>query len=329
MSFIWPGLLVTLLLIPLLAWVYLSRLREKRTAADDLQTFGARNEDVDRFSRVRRHLAPSVMGLGLCLLLIALARPEMTMALPRTEGTLVLAFDVSNSMTAGDVEPNRLEAAKAAARVLVENQPPTVRVGVVSFGGSGLIVHAPGDDQAEALDAIERLAPQGGTSLGEGMFVSLNAIAGEALALEEATGEDGAEALRIDDYSSAVMMLFTDGENTDVPDPLEIAQIAAEAGVRVYPVGVGTTEGDTIEVEGFNILTRLNEPLLMEIADVTNGEYYRIDNDQQVQAIYNQVDLQLTTRSQEMEITALVAGLSALLLLTGGALSLFWYGRVP
>lgn len=329
MSFIWPGALSALVLIPLLAWIYVRRVRENQRAASELDGLDARREESGGTSRRRRHLPPVVMSLGLFLLLIGLARPEMTVALPRTEGTLILAFDVSNSMTADDVEPNRLEAAKAAARVLVENQPPTVQVGVVSFGGSGLIVHSPSPDQAEVLAAIDRLAPQGGTSLGEGMFASLNAIAGEALAIEEATTEEGSEELRIEDYSSAVVMLFTDGENTDAPDPIEIAQVAAEAGVRVYPVGVGTSEGTTIEAEGFTILTQLNEQLLRDIASVTNGEYYRVDDQEAVQDIYEQVDLQLTTRAQEMEVTALVAGLSTLLVLLGGGLSLFWYGRVP
>jgi Ca-activated chloride channel family protein len=268
--------------------------------------------------------------LGLSLLLFGLARPQMTVELPRVEGTVILAFDVSNSMSADDLEPNRLQASKSATRAFVESQPSTIRIGVVAFGGSGLVIQTPTDDQAAILSAIERLSPQGGTSLGEGIFTSLNAIAGKALSIEQAMTEDGgAEALRIDDYSSAVVLLLTDGENTELPDPIEIAQLAAEAGVRVYTIGIGSTEGAVIEVDGFNIVSQLDETTLKEIADVTNGSFYRAEDEEALQAIYKEVDLQLTTRGEEMEITALISGLSSLLLLLGGGLSLFWFGRVP
>lgn len=329
MSFIWPEMRLALLLIPLLVWYYLRQLRQQRLAAADLGSMGFEGGAPSGLGSIRRHMPPLFLALGLGVLLFGLARPQLTVALPRTEGTVILAFDVSNSMAAEDIEPSRLEASKAAARELIEAQPSTVRIGVVAFGGSGLIVQAPTDDQAAALEAVDRIAPQGGTSLGEGLFTSLNAIAGQALAVEQALDEEGAEELRIDDYSSAVIMLFTDGENTDEPDPLEVAQVAAEAGVRVYPVGVGTAEGTTIEAEGFHILTQLDEAMLEAIANTTNGNYYRAEDQEAVQAIFEQVDLQLTTRAEEMEITAIVAGISVLLLLAGGSLSLLWFGRVP
>lgn len=326
MSFIWPELLLTLLLIPLLAWLYLRRGDQRRLLAAEM---GLATDDPERGMNARRHLPPSFLMLGLSLLLFGLARPQMTVELPRVEGTVILAFDVSNSMSADDFEPTRLDAAKAAAQPLVENQPPTVRIGVVAFGGSGLVVQAPTDDQAAILAAIERLRPQGGTSLGEGIFTSLNAIAGKALTIEQATTDEGTAALRIDDFSSAVVVLLTDGENTEAPDPLEIAQLAAEAGVRVYTIGVGSSEGAVVEVEGFNIVTQLDETMLKEIASMTNGAYYRAEDEEALQAIYENVDLQLTTRGEEMEVTAIAAGLSTVLLLIGGGLSLFWFGRVP
>jgi Ca-activated chloride channel family protein len=327
MTFIWPGLLFGLLLVPVLAWLYLRRDAQRRTATDDLAAFGG--DGGSRPGRGRRHLPPMFMMLGLGLLLFGMARPQMEVALPHTEGTVMLAFDVSNSMAADDVEPTRLQAAKQAARSLVEAQPSTVRLGVVAFGGSGLIVQAPTNDQAAVLDAIDRLEPQGGTSLGEAMFTSLNAIAGKALTVVQATGEDGASALRIDDYSSAVVLLFTDGENTEQPDPIEVANLAAQAGVRVYSIGVGTAEGATVEVDGFNLLSQLDEAALQKIADETNGEYYRLDDPESIDHIYDQVDLQLTSRGEHMEITSIVAGISAILILIGALLSMLWFGRVP
>jgi Ca-activated chloride channel family protein len=328
MSFIWPRALFGLLLLPLLAWFYVARLRRRRAAQAELGPMVVADPS-GRAVRLRRHVPPMVMMLGLGLLLFGLSRPQMMVDLPRVEGTVILAFDVSNSMSADDIQPTRLEAAKAAARTFVKHQPATIRLGVVAFGQTGLIVQAPTYDQAAVLDAIDRITTQGGTSLGQGIFTSLNAIAGKALSLDQATAEGGATQLKIDNYSSAVIMLLTDGENTDSPDPMQVAQLAADAGVRVYPVGIGSAEGTTIQVDGFNIVTQLDEAALQAIAKDTNGTYYRAQDASALQDIYKNVDLQLTTRGQKMEITSIVGGVSSLLLLVGAVFSLLWYGRVP
>jgi Ca-activated chloride channel homolog len=271
---------------------------------------------------------------GLALLLFGLARPEMPVSLPRIEGTVILAFDVSNSMLADDLEPTRIEAAKAAARAFVENQPSSIQIGVVAFSNGGLIVQPPTGEQAEALAAIERLSPQGGTSLGQGIFTSLSAIAGEPLALDESTFNEGElpedlPSFPIEDYSSAVIVLLTDGENTGPPEPLEVTQLAAEAGVRIYPVGIGSTEGALLEIDGFNVITQLDEPVLMAIASLTNGEYFRANDEDSLRDIYQDIDLQLTIKGEKMEITAILAAAGSFLFLIGGGLSMLWFGRTP
>lgn len=329
MTFIWPKLLLTLSLAPLLAWLYLRQVKARRMAGSEWGPLDSVTDGPPSGLPARRHVPPAVQMLGLSLMLFALARPQMTVEVPRIEGTVILAFDVSNSMSADDLSPTRIEAAKSAARAFVAEQPPSVRIGVVAFGGSGLVVQPSTDDQAAILSAIDRLSPQGGTSLGEGIFASLNAIAGKSLTVEAATTEGGAATLRIDNYSSAVAVLITDGENTEAPDPLEIAQLAADAGVRVYTIGVGSPEGAVVEVDGFNILTQLDEAALKEIASVTNGAYYRAGDEAALREIYQNLDLQLTTRGEEMEITALAAALGVLLLIVGAGFSLFWFGRVP
>jgi Ca-activated chloride channel family protein len=328
MSFIWPQALFSLLLIPLLAGIYWRRLQLRQTREAELGSLVVADRS-GRAIRLRRHLPSTFMMAGLGLLLFGLSRPQMVVDLPRVEGTVILAFDVSNSMSADDIQPTRLEAAKAAARTFVDHQPPTIRLGVVAFGGSGLIVQAPTYDQAAVIDAIDRITTQGGTSLGQGIFTSLNAIAGKAISLDQATAPGGAEQLKIDDYSSAVIMLFTDGENTDAPDPAQVAQLAADAGVRVYPIGIGSPEGATIEVDGFNIVTQLDEEMLQAIAKDTNGTYYRAQDAQDLQDIYKNVDLQLTVRGQKLEVTSIIGALSSLLLMIGAVLALIWYGRVP
>jgi Ca-activated chloride channel family protein len=325
MSFIWPAMLFLLMLVPLSIGLYARLLRRRRLAAARLGPLGQVQSSSGAALGKRRHVPPSFFLLGFTLLIFGLARPEMLVDLPHVEGTVILAFDVSSSMNADDLEPTRIEAAKAAARTFVENQPQTIKVGVVAFSNGGLIVQQPTDDQAAILAAVDRLGPQGGTVLGQGIFTSLNAIAGKTLAIDETSSE----ALQLEDYSSAVILLLTDGEDTGGQDPLEIAQVAAEAGVRIYPIGIGTAEGSVLQLEGFNILTQLNEPVLQEIASLTNGQYYRAEDEEALQEIYQNVDLQLTIEGEKSEVTAIVTGLSLLFLMIGGGLSLIWFGRAP
>jgi Ca-activated chloride channel family protein len=318
-----------LLLVPLLILYYRRLLEQRRQTAVALGTLGiVQNRSGQELGR-RRHIPPAIFLLGLVLLIIGLARPEMPVTLPRVEGTVILTFDVSNSMLADDLEPTRMEAAKAAARAFVENQPSTVLVGVVAFSNGGLVVQPPTDVQADVLATIERLTPQGGTSLGQGIFTALSAIAGEPVTLDESALEEGIPRLEMGDYGSAVIVLLTDGENTGTPEPLEVAQVAAEAGVRIYPIGIGSSEGAILEVDGFNILTQLNEIPLQEIASLTNGAYYRAEDEAALQEIYENIDLRLVVRGESMEVTAILAAMGLLLWLIGGALSMFWLGRVP
>lgn len=330
MSFIWPVMLFALLLVPLLMLLYIRLQRRQRQAAADLGPLAVVRSSAGAQVRKRRHVPPAFFLAGLTLLLLALARPEMNVTLPRVEGTVILAFDVSGSMAADDLDPTRMEAAKQAARTFVENQPGTILIGVVAFSSGGVVVQPPTADQAAVLDTIDRLSPEGATSLGQGIFSSLGAIAGETVALEEAVLEDGSiEAEQLGRFPSAVVVLLSDGENTGPPDPLQVAQLAAETGVRIFPIGLGSPEGTVVEIDGFSILTQLNEATMQEIAGLTNGTYYYAEDEETLQEIYETIDLQLTIRPEKMEITAIIAGLSLLLLLIGGALSLFWFGRVP
>ena len=328
-AFIWPVMLRLLLLVPLLVWLYLRLRRRQAEAAAALGPLGqAQNRAGQKLGR-RRHIPPILYLFGLTVLLLALARPQMVVNPPRVQGTVILAFDVSNSMMADDLAPTRIEAAQEAAVAFVENQPESIEIGVVAFSNGGLIIQQPIHDRAAILDAVGRLTPQGGTSLGQGIFTSLNAIAGETLAIDEESGAIDVGEIELDNYSSAVVLLLTDGENMGPPDPLAIAQVAAEAGVRIYAIGIGSEEGALIEVEGFNLVTALDETLLQELANVTNGTYYQAEDADVLQEIYRNVDLQLTVEGQMMETTALLAGFGLLFFLTGGALAMVWFGCMP
>ena len=264
-------------------------------------------------------------------MLVATARPQMVLLLPRMEGIVMLAFDVSASMAADDLGPTRIVAAKTAAHAFVAQQPNNIQIGVVAFSDGGLVVQTPTDDRSAIDAAIDRLVPQSGTSLGHGILAALDAVSAERDAeLQGSDNElpDDAPAPR-GAYEAAIIVMQTDGENTSGPDPLEAAQAAIEQGVRIYTIGVGGPTGATLEIDGFNVFTQLNERTLREIAMLTEGEYFTAGNAEELSAIYENLDPKFVVKPQKVEVTSILGGVSALVLLVGGGLSLFWFGRIP
>ncbi|MGB8383662.1 MAG: VWA domain-containing protein [Dermatophilaceae bacterium] len=326
MSFAWPWLLLGLLAVPALVLGYRRLLRRGEARRAQLSATGLVPAGTAYRGR-RRHLAPALVLAALTLLIIGMARPEATIADPRREGTVVLAFDVSTSMAAKDMSPTRLEAAKAAARRFVEHQPTSIRIGVVAFGDSGLITQAPTSTQADVFAAIDRLTPQGGTALGRGIQTSLSAIVGKTVQLDESGGLE-ADGQNLGYFGSAAVILLSDGENTVKPDPVDVAELASAAGVKIYPIGLGSPQGTVLEVDGFQIATALDEPLLRKVADTTGGQYFSASDEQGLAAVYDSIDLQWTAEPKQVEITALLAGAAALLLLVGATLSVLRFGRV-
>ena len=176
MSFIWPWVLVSLLVLPVCVLLYVRQQRKRSRDADSLGTMGVLRAGANVLAGRRRHVPPVIFLTAVALLALASARPELTLPLPRMEGTVMLAFDVSSSMAADDVEPTRMDAAKAVAKSLVDRRPDSARIGVVAFGEGGLVVQPPTDDD-EALEAtIDRLVPYSGTSLGRGIMTALNVV---------------------------------------------------------------------------------------------------------------------------------------------------------
>jgi Ca-activated chloride channel family protein len=276
----------------------------------------------------RRYLPPALLLAALVLLLVGLARPELGVALPRREGTVILAVDTSASMAATDLTPTRMDAAKAAARAFVEKQPPDVRIGVVAFSGSGLVTQEVTADRPSVVAAIDRLRPDGGTGLGSGLQTALGAIVGKPVLVDRGTAP-GVEQQGPDlgYHGSAAVVVFTDGENTDAPDPLEVADLASSAGVKVYPVGLGSPQGAVLQIDGFSLATRLDEPMLRDIASHTDGRYIAGADPQALAGIADAVDLQWTVETEHIEVTALLAAAAAVLLLLAVGLSLTWFGR--
>ncbi len=328
MSFLWPGMLVLFAGVALLAAGYasLARRRDKRAAELAAQGF-VPNASARRLRRAR-HLPAVLCFVSLGVLVVAFARPQLTIGLPHREGTVILAFDVSNSMLAKDLQPTRMDAAKAAAKEFVNKQPDTIKIGVVAFNNGALITQQPSSDKAQVLAAIDRLAPTGATSLGQGIFTSLSAIAGKPLSLPPNASVDDIAGVNIGYYGSAAIVLLSDGENTSGPDPVAVAQLASTAGVRVYPIGLGSPQGTVLQIGGFSVATALDEQELQQIASVTNAKYYNAQDTATLSQVYESIDLRTVTDPKKTEVTALFAGVSALLLLVGGALSVVWFGRL-
>jgi Ca-activated chloride channel family protein len=323
-----PWMLLCLALVPALVLAYgrMVRLRARRAAR--LASEGLVPTGAARRARWRRHVPFALFAAALTLVCLALARPSVSLALPLREGTVILAFDVSNSMRADDVEPTRIEAAKTAATAFVERQPSSIRIGVVAFGDSAVTVLRPTDVPKEALAAIERLSVSGGTSLGQGLFTSLTAIAGKPLTIDESALESDAGELDIGFFGSSAIVLLSDGENTSSPDPLTVAEVASSAGVRVHAIGLGTTEGAVVQVDDFSVATALDEDMLTEIAEVTDGTYAAAGDAATLTGIYESIDLEFKRVERPREVTALFAAAGGLLLALGSILSIAWFGRV-
>ena len=266
---------------------------------------------------------------ALGLLAFALARPIMNVALPVREGTVILAFDVSNSMKAEDLEPTRIEAAKSAARAFVERQPSSIKIGVVAFGDSAVTVLRPSNVKEEVLAAINRLSVSGGTSLGQGLYTSLSAIAGKPLTIDESALEsDSGRPVNIGFFGSSAIVLLSDGENTSRPDPLKLADVASTAGVPVHTIGVGTEKGTVVEVDGFSVATALDANMLKRIADVTDGTYHQASDSAALAGVYKSIDLDFKSVKKPREMTGAFAAAGLLLLAVGSVLSIAWFGRV-
>lgn len=329
MSFAWPPALAALLLVPVLVVAYVRLARRRAERSEELARQGFVPSAATLRRQRRRHVPFACFLAALTVLLVGVARPQASVSVPRREGTVILAFDVSNSMRAEDMAPTRMEAAKAAAAEFVERQPGSVKLGVVAFSDGALVTQQPTDDHRAVLAAINRLKPVGATSLGQGLFASLNAIAGGTLPtdLDLDALADGEQPVGIGYYGSAAVVLLSDGENTDEPDPLAVARLASVAGVEVHPVGLGSPEGAVVDIEGFSVSTSLDEKTLSAIAEVTDGTYHRATDAAALGEVYRSIDLEWKRVDERTEITSVVAAAGLVLLLVGAGLSMAWFGR--
>jgi len=345
MSFLWPGLLALLVAVPALVGVYVWVLRRQKAAALRFASLGLAREAM-RGRPWRRHLPPALFLLGLTIAILAIARPSALLTLPSQQRTIILAIDVSLSMRASDVQPNRLAAAQAAAKAFVQDLPVDLRVGIVSFSGTALPVQKPTRNTDELMAAIDRLQLDRHTAIGSGIIMSLavlfpeEGIDLESLVLgsrqswrmnrplEKTPPKRQLQPVPPGSNGSAAIVLLTDGRRTTGPDPLEAAKMAADRGIRVYTVGFGSAAGGPAMIEGYSIFMMFDEETLKAIAGVTRAEYFHASSADELMKVYEALSSKFVLTKEEREVTALFAALAALLTAISAALSLLWFNRL-
>jgi Ca-activated chloride channel family protein len=322
MNFLWPEALLLLLAAPLLAAaIYL---RRKPARIPGLEMPSA--------NRWQRHLPPALYIAALAVAALAAARPTALITLPSQQRTIIMAIDVSLSMRASDVQPNRLAAAQAAAREFIKEQPGDVRLGIVSFAGTAVVVQQPTHERGDLIAAIDRLQLDRHTAIGSGIIVSLAALFPNEGIDVESFGKKAREPRELKPVPpgsnpNAAIILLTDGRRTIGPDPVQAARLAADRGVRVYTVGFGSAQGGPVAIEGYSIYMMFDEATLKSIAEITNAEYFHATSGAELKKIYDSLTAKFVLQRSQTEITAFFAAATAALLIAAAALSVLWFGR--
>jgi Ca-activated chloride channel family protein len=347
-TFLWPQMLWLLAAVPLVVLAYFWLLRRKKQVALRYASLGLVRGAMGAGQRFRRHVPPLLFLLALIVMIGGIARPAAVVTLPSSHETVILAMDVSGSMRAGDVEPNRITAAQNAAKAFVNDQPSSARIGIVTFAGTAALVQPPTQNREDLIAAIDRMQLQRATAIGSGILVSLKAIFPDvefdlrgsnprpeaqrnSRSLDKKSDKkdkDDQKPVPPGSYNAAAIILLTDGQTTTGPDPIEAARMAADRGVRVFTVGVGTPNGEVIGFEGWSMRVRLDEDTLKTIANITRGEYFYAGTAVDLKKIYQDLNTKLVFEKKETEITALFAAVATVLAVIAAMLSLMWFNRI-
>lgn len=341
MSFVWPDLLWLLLAVPALVLMYLWLLHRRKKNTVRYASLALVKQAAGKGPGWRRHVPPALMLLAIATLLVATARPTAVVTLPSQQETIILAMDVSGSMRATDVQPNRLVAAQEAAKAFVKVLPRSVRVGVVSFAGTAAVVQPPTQNHEDIFASIDRFQLQRATAIGSGIVLSLATLFPDAgIDLSQITGarnmplgpgetpKKEKAPVEPGSYTSGAIILLTDGQRTTGPDPVDAAKMAADHGVKVYTVGIGTKDGEVIGFEGWSMRVRLDEDTLKQISNLTRAEYFYAGTAADLKKVYQSLSSRLVVEKKETEISGLFAAAAALLVAMAAGLSVAWFGRV-
>jgi len=343
MKFLWPQYLWLMLAVPVLPMLYAWLLRRRGRPALRYSSL-----DVVRAAAIRpwrRHVPPALLLIACSLLLFAAARPSASLTLPWARSSIMLAMDVSLSMRVNDVKPTRLAAAQEAAKLFLRDLPKNIDVGLVTFAGSAQVAQAATLDRASLVSAIDAFQMQYGTAIGNAIVVCLAELfPDQGIDLGEMTfgprqkvrSRDDKEAAQPKQitpvapgsYGSAAILLLSDGRRTTGVDTLEAAKMAADRGVRIHVVGLGTVDGVAGGPGGLAIYMQLDEPTLREVARMTGGEYHHAGTAEELRSVYQDLGSRMQVQTRETEVTAVVALFGAGFVLAAAFLSLIWFGRV-
>ncbi|HYF19880.1 MAG TPA: VWA domain-containing protein [Ramlibacter sp.] len=347
MTFLWPQFLWLLAALPLLVLFYVWLMRRKKKMALRYASLSIVKDAMGPGQRFKRHIPPALFLLSIAAMLVAASRPHAVVTLPSNQQTIILAMDVSGSMRATDVQPNRLVAMQNAAKAFLQELPRHVKVGIVAFAGSAQVAQLPTVNREDLVTAIDRFQLQRATATGNAIVISLATLFPdqgiELAAMQGGGGYGRPRAWAIDQdkkekkdftpvppgsHSSAAIIMLTDGQRTTGVDPMEAAKMAADRGVRVYTVGIGTVDGETIGFEGWSMRVRLDEETLKSVANRTAAEYFYAGTAQDLKKVYQTLSSKLTVEKKETEVSGLLALVAAALALASATLSLLWFNRI-
>ncbi|NPC54654.1 VWA domain-containing protein [Caenimonas soli] len=344
MFFLWPEYLWLMLALPLLPAVYVWLLRRRRKSAVRYSSISIARA-ASAGPQWRRHVPPALLLLACAALMLAAARPMARVPLPWARSTIMLAMDVSLSMRVSDVQPTRLAAAQDAAKLFLRDLPKDIEVGLVTFAGSSQVAQRATLDRAALVAAIDGFQMQIGTAVGNAIVTCLAELFPDhGIDVGEMTFGSKQRGRSLDDkdrpppkqitpvapgsYKSAAVVLLSDGRRTTGVDTLDAAKMAADRGVRIYVVGLGTVGGPGGMPEGMPIYLQLDEPTLREVARMTGGEYHHAGTAEKLRSVYKNLGSQVQVQTRETEVTALLALGAALLALGAGVLSVVWFRRI-
>jgi Ca-activated chloride channel family protein len=346
MSFLWPGLLLLLLFVPVIVAIYILAQRRRRPSGVRYSSLSLIRDALPRSSFLRRHLPFALFALALAGLTFALARPVVIASVPTNQTTIMLTIDVSGSMCSTDIAPSRLQAAEAAASKFIDSQGSGTQIGIVAFAGFAEIVQMPTTDHQLLFDALRSLVTGRRTAVGSGILAAIDAIAEidpnvAKSWTDDSPGQPPAPVPK-GAYAPEIIVALTDGASNAGVLPTDAAQQAADRGIRVYTIGFGTANGGGQapgctpfftgrEPQGGgggfgggggqgNFRRGIDEETLKQVASITGGEYYPAESAEQLQTVFAGLPTNLILKHEVFEIGvgfvafgALAAALSLLL----------------
>ncbi len=346
-SFIWPSMLWMLSLVPLMVSLYFLLALHHRKKSSLTSAFQVHRTQSSAWLKYGLAM---IFLLGLILFIISFARPRAVLMLPTRMESVMLAIDTSGSMGAQDISPSRIAATQSAVTQFIAAQPPHVKIGIVTIASTAALSHPPTADRDSLRNIVERLPLQTGSALGSGILIALTElIPGTGIDVQKIlidadrpspptdTGRpldmtrrpNAAARVAPGSNKSFAIVLLSDGQSNIGPDPIKMAQLAADFGVRIHTVGIGTPEGTVLKAQGVSMRVKLDESTLKKISDITLGDYYRASSAIDLQKIYASLSPSIRIQKyQATEVTALFIGLGLMLILGAVLVSLYRTGRV-